>query len=1222
MKKVLAIVLSLCMLLCCAPFAASAEYTIKDVAAGKVDDLTTDDMANIILNWLDREIAAVSENFDTFNYAIGILGGTFSVPITIEIKGVDDLLAYKDNIATLGGDFANLNTTALNKTRAADGDIAFIKSIAQFVADNNQIFGKVFTWGEGNGFNLGNVGKYIMEDEAAADIKAVVEDYIVDRDGAYYTNLEIQEKFVTEIAREMGYEIPEDGETFDETINNGIKAWAIDFAEEAGLGTIAMDVIDFRTNSAYTAFEKFAEEIYEVNEEKIDMYLRYFLDNPIRVMMKSVLGQSVVMGEATTVPADFTAVYTDLDALKGIAGSTVYFYDGTTYYAVDLTDTENLTAKTFTWTESVLNFDPPTVEIWDANVKVGGAYTPTSADITSYAPTVYVDAKYANYIPDEIVADAGEFGVTVSTEAVPEDITAIISGDGINMAGKFVFKISGGTTLIDMPSQIEITFEELEAFANQQIAANIETIQTAVDQVLASAIATANTMKATLGAMGSFLPDEFTGTATINSATVALSYKGYSDDDTFVCEVTAVPTVDITFSGNIWDYTQYVGGASVETDFGTITVSQDGIEKTVDDAINTVVTQPMATVVVDNLNGSVEGLDDITDLANFLDTDFVADMDLLDFFCDDRYDDYNGIAAQGNRILCDALDMLLSDSAYASLELGNSLDENVGKLREKANSIFTLAKQYMSGDEFSAFADSINIDAAFASEHGFNAGMLYDLDFSSNENLYVCAIRMAADLLIADEESVLYDLHLLVEDLDTLDAMAVAIADYFLDKLCDEIELEGWDYTYTAMYTDLAALNTELNEAEAPEAIVKELILGKLADIGLYAVAYLTDEVALPAVNEAITAINDKFDFDLGPATFEFGVEAGETWEDTLNATLDRVIDLIGDILVADISKDLPALDKLSAILDEVLPTVCLFSNDASETYTCDVATVVADFDAVLAGNFDDVLGLFEVKTDDDIAYGCSLTKAFINASDHIVDAFFPNTVETELYTESTTVQDTFTGSASDLGIAARNMTSINARVQNDNDTLIDGAFNLVRELGLLPGFVRCKAHTFGEATEVAPTCTEDGYTVKTCTFCGYEETTVDEGSALGHDWVAGTTVAATCTAGGYTNYSCSRTGCDATKQDDKTPAKGHAFTVAKETVGATCTEGGYTVYECAYGCGETEQRDATEALGHDFVDGKCTRCDEEEELTFFQKIANFFKKIGDFFKKLFSFGK
>ena len=1220
MKKVLAVLLSVCMLLCCAPFAASAEYAVKDVIAGKVDDLTTDDMANIILNWLDREIAAVSADFSTFNYEIEILGGTFQVPIEIEINGVDDLLAYKDNIATLGGDFANLDTSALDKTRAVDGDIAFIKSIAQFVADNNEVFGKVFTWGEGNGFDLGNVGKYIMEDEAAADIKAVVEEYIVDRDGEYYTNLEIQDKFVAEIAREMGYEIPEDGETFDETINNGIKAWAIDFAEEAGLGTITMDDIDFRTDSAYTAFEKFAEEIYNVNEAKIDMYLRYFLDNPIRVMMKSLFGQSVVMGEATTVPEDFTAVYTDLAALKDIAGTTVYYYDGETYYAVDLTNIENLTAKTFTWTDSVLNFDPPTVEIWDANDKVGGAYTPTSLDITSYAPTVYVDAKYADYIPDDIVADAGEFGVTVSTDAVPEDITAIISGDGINMADKFVFKISGGTTLIEMPSEIEITFEDLETFANQQIAANIATIQTAVNQVLTNAIATANAMKANLGAMGSFLPDEFTGTATINSATVALSYKGYSDDDTFVCEVTAVPTVDITFDGNIWNYTQYVGGASVETDFGTITVSQDGIEKTVDDAINTVVTQPMATVVVDNLNGSIDT--DITDLVDFLDTDFVADMDLLDFFCNNRYATYKGIAAQGNRILCDALEMLLSDSAYASLELGNSLDENVGKLREKANSIFTLAKQYMSGDEFSAFADSINIDAAFASEHGFNAGMLYDLDFSSNENLYVCAIRMAADLLIADEESVLYDLHLLVEDLDTLDAMAVAIADYFLDKLCDEIELEGWDYTYTAMYTDLAALNTELNEAEAPEAIVKELILGKLADIGLYAVAYLTDEVALPAVNEAIATINEKFDFDIDPATFEFGVEAGDTWEDTLNATLDRVIDLIGDILVADISKDLSALDKLSAILDEVLPTVCLFSNDASETYTCDVATVVADFDAVLAGNFDDVLGLFEVKTDDDIAYGCSLTKAFINASDHIVDAFFPDTVESELYTESTTVQDEFTGSDSDLGIAARNMTSINLRVQNENDTLLDGAFNLVRELGLLPSFAKCKTHTFGEVEAVSATCTEDGYEVKVCTVCGYEEKTIDEGSALGHSFtVEKETVAATCTTAGYTVYECAN-GCGETETRDFVEAPGHDW-VAGEIVAATCQSGGYTKYACSR-CDATKTGDETDVTDHNFVDGVCSVCGAEEpqeELTFIQKVVAFFQRIADWFKNLFNFG-
>ena len=57
----------------------------------------------------------------------------------------------------------------------------------------------------------------------------------------------------------------------------------------------------------------------------------------------------------------------------------------------------------------------------------------------------------------------------------------------------------------------------------------------------------------------------------------------------------------------------------------------------------------------------------------------------------------------------------------------------------------------------------------------------------------------------------------------------------------------------------------------------------------------------------------------------------------------------------------------------------------------------------------------------------------------------------------------------------------------------------------------------------VPPTCTEDGYTLYTCSVCGYSRKS-DQKNALGHDYQK-TTVSATAQAGGYTRHTCRRCG-------------------------------------------------------------------------------------------------
>ena len=61
------------------------------------------------------------------------------------------------------------------------------------------------------------------------------------------------------------------------------------------------------------------------------------------------------------------------------------------------------------------------------------------------------------------------------------------------------------------------------------------------------------------------------------------------------------------------------------------------------------------------------------------------------------------------------------------------------------------------------------------------------------------------------------------------------------------------------------------------------------------------------------------------------------------------------------------------------------------------------------------------------------------------------------------------------------------------------------------------------------------------------------------------TEIAATCTEQGYTLYTCAE--CGEEKKDNYVDAKGHNYT--ESVVAATCTTAGYTLQTCA-DCGHT----------------------------------------------------
>ena len=141
-----------------------------------------------------------------------------------------------------------------------------------------------------------------------------------------------------------------------------------------------------------------------------------------------------------------------------------------------------------------------------------------------------------------------------------------------------------------------------------------------------------------------------------------------------------------------------------------------------------------------------------------------------------------------------------------------------------------------------------------------------------------------------------------------------------------------------------------------------------------------------------------------------------------------------------------------------------------------------------------------------------------------------------------------------------------------------------------LSACTRCNAlivgdHTWGDPTVTAPTCTEKGSTVYTCTECGAEKS--EPIAALGHDYAEVSTP-----AGNVHVKPCSR--CN----DVLT----YVHTWGEPTVTApTCTEKGSVSFTCTE-CG-IEQADPIAALGHDYAEvftpsgdvhvKACSRCSD-----------------------------
>ncbi len=1194
MKKTLAIILSAVMLICLIPFSAfaadDAVYDRASIAAedkSYIDSLKAEQIAAVILDWLDRQIAAVAEDFETFE--VDVMGTTVALEIP-EIKGIDDIVAYADYLVELGGDFAKLDVSGLKTLSRENGDMEFIYGILEFMALNSDVFGKVFHWEEGKVFDYGKVGEYILSLDTTVEENKKIVDFYND----YLIGNDIQEKFIAEITKEMGYTIPTDEngertETFDLTISNGILAWFSGLCEKAGVlsedGLAALKAYDLRTTDIYTLVENFVGLVQSDNQVKIDTYYNYIMDTVVRTMLKAMLGYTAEIGAEAEAPAAFAETYKDLGLLETISGGTVNFKDGDNYYQITLADGAVKAANTLTWVNTLeVNFEPPVVGVYtgatDEADAVIGAY---NCDLVQkYNPNLDYSMTIYSAYADQINAQLGEMpeGMTaaITADPIPEDITALMVADNAKaMKDLFAVKVDMGEK--NLLSQV-ITFQQIADLAEQKA---LEEAQKIGENMIGTQVSGVTVKE-----------------LQINDISIDLAYNGWATEDEFICQVTSTATADVKLVGSM-----EIMGTTMD-----VPVDLPGFD------VSSYINNPVATIVLDNLSG-FEGIEIAAQLPDFLDTDFVIDADLLDIA--GNYDAYNGAVGQVNRILVDLTDMLLSDAGEEKLALeegGNDkLTDNMQKICDTVNEMMAMAEEVMNDAGLQEMLGNIGVDMDSLLS-GIDLGILYDIDFSSVEALYVTAINLALDVIDNGENEAIAAIHAAVDGLENLDAMAVAVTDYALgecipalNKAFSDAEL---DFALTVPEKAVAA---NVNDGEG-----KNVIMAKLVDV-LYEAA--TNGVALvnTIANDAIGHVEGETNIDLPTVKFELGVEKADEWTVTLAALVSRVYELADGIIIACDNEYTDTFDKIAAVANAMLPLGSLASNCASDNFAFDVNKVLGFmFDDALAGDLEGFLRLFETaEKTEDVAAGVPVTKALINASQHIVDAIFPDTVNAEDYEATVTVKEDFTSGDNDVVIASNNMKSINNRKAD----LVPAALNLVREAGILPFFAKCdNDHTAEDLETVvipgkAATCTEGGVEdAYACADCGYVVSGGGAKDALGHDYKVAITEA-TCTNTGTKTTTCSRCDYEAV---ETLPVKAHSYGEWKVVEAAGCVTDGIEKRTCS--CGAFEEK-AIAATGHKDADGNyvCDSCGAElpqPEKGFFDKIIDFFNSIIEWFKNLF----
>ncbi len=1075
-----------------------------------------------------------------------------TVEIPLDIDSVEDILQYADYVSRLGGDFESLDVSALKGLTRANGDIEFINGIAQFAADNAKVIGKLAQWEEGKTFDLGKVGTFINENLGAdSEVKKFVDAYITGGDIGVEININ---DIVTSIA---------------DSLKDG------GFVSEEGAEKIKTN-IDLETQNAYEAVKELADLVLKDNEVALCTAYGYYLDNLVRPMFKTALGYTRSYGaDAPDFKLDPDSDYSELKKLAGDTEILLRESDGT-YYAFKLDENnEAVDAKEVIWTQTV-KFEPVNVTISSSSGTVK-TYQPMNENI---APQLYT--ALADRIDDENIK------AMIKGDTVPEEYAALMIDANKTSELKDYVELSA--------TQGE---DKLFGFALDCSAFEEEA------ETTASALALAELKKA-LDNAGVTYGDDLA----VN-VDVTITYEGWATDDEFIATAAAEATP--TLSGKV-SYS-FLKDVDINTAISALKNMGVDVNQMIQDKIAEQVKNPVVTVVVDNLSGDGSALEGALELANFLDTEFVINYEILD--CISTFDANNGIVGYINNFLCRFVGMLTTDEGYASLGLtkGNNgnLTANMQKICDKANEMMALAETYLA-------ANGVALDSLLPASDEFDTGMLFDIDFSSVENLYVSGIKLALDLAAASEGSeTVKEIQTEIKDLDTLEQMGAVAYNKLFDRvnsaLTEKFGAKGYAYTYT-----------DIDAAAVTEDNAKDVIMDKVADFALYGAAFVFENYIPSLVNEFIDKLNTEVGTDIPAAAFTFGVEKGETWKDTLTAVVDRTYDILDGICIPTTEFTGTALaEKINNLFCSILPMGTILSNctSADGVYDCDVTVIEsAIFDKAFDGDFGTFLRFFETaEKQNDFAKDGEAALAVIKAFEHGADAFLPGTIVSSEYTASDL--KTFFEGDNLAHITANGIVSAN----NRKAELIPALLELVRDFGMLPYFCRCDddAHTFEDVAEVKATCTTEGHSAyKVCTVCGKEDgKTVYAIDADAHTNVVDVAaVESTCTKAGSTaGTKCADcgaviTGCEPTALKAHTAVK-----VAGKA--ATCTESGLTDGSKCSVC-ETVLEKQTEipAAGHDYgEDGTCKNCGEkkpEQSKSFFQKIADFFRKIINWFKNLF----
>ena len=170
MKRLLAIILASLLILSSATAAASAYQAYKDDALTKYDFtdtavLTTEQYASALLDYADKALAKANITMD-----LSILGKLDATSIDNALSSVYKLINSNGAILNLAGDLKHVNVSAIESTRRSNStDVAVIKSLLQFLADNKGIVKKVVVGGVGKykrdgGVSLGVANSFVKVD--------------------------------------------------------------------------------------------------------------------------------------------------------------------------------------------------------------------------------------------------------------------------------------------------------------------------------------------------------------------------------------------------------------------------------------------------------------------------------------------------------------------------------------------------------------------------------------------------------------------------------------------------------------------------------------------------------------------------------------------------------------------------------------------------------------------------------------------------------------------------------------------------------------------------------------------------------------------------------------------------------------------------------------------------------------------------------------------------